>query len=398
MIEQLCPLRITLLGSFNLEIGGVDIKEEEWKSKKALTMLKYLAAKKGQKISSDTLIELLWPENQSLDSTGNLHTAVWFVRRVLHGAYLQYSNGSYWLDLGDDGCIDVDEFEMHVGKSKQLEMDNPDLALHHCNLALRLYHEEFLYEDVYDDWTVHYRDYYKERYFEVAVRTANLLRTHLADYKEAVRVCREALRKDPYREEIYQACFRALISDERYVDAINMYRNFSILLKTEFQLEPSPATQNIIHDVRRYLVKNEVLPVISVESMEAQGAYTCGRVIFQALLNIEQRRFERNDRHFSMLIFYIKNSSTLMQHHSQEAFKLLQHALRRADIICQWSANTVTIFLPETNAVAAKETLQRLNFKLSMAFKDVLEFDCDILSSEYLGDIHEKFQSILGHQ
>src|SRR5690554_1019525 len=78
-----CQLQIGLLGPFNLIVDQKEIKESVWKSKKALTMLKYLATRKGQKVSADMLIELLWPDNEDVDSTSNLHTAVWFVRRML---------------------------------------------------------------------------------------------------------------------------------------------------------------------------------------------------------------------------------------------------------------------------------------------------------------------------
>lgn len=395
LLERVCTLRITLLGSFSLEIDGVDVKAEEWKSKKALTMFKYLAVKKGHKVSSDSLIELLWPENGGLDSTGNLHTAVWSVRRILQGDFLQYSNGSYWLECKDNCCLDLEEFEWHISKSKELITSDPEQALHHCNSALQLYNEDFLYEDAYDDWTMPFREYYKELYFELVVRTAELLRTYHANYKEAVKVCRGALNRDPYREEIYQVCLKALISDGRYVDAINLYKNYKTLLETEFQIEPSLATQELIKDLARQYIRVDSTVYDLESDTNAEGAYSCGRVTFQALLNIEQRRYERNQHHFSILIFQIKHSTTLMQHHSQEAFRLLQLSSRRTDVICQWSANTVAIFLPETKAIGAKETLHRHDSKLREKFENIFEFSCDILSSEFLRDMPEKFQSIV---
>jgi len=47
-----CKLQIGLLGPFYLMVNNEEIQEEAWKSKKALTLLKYLAARAGQKVSA----------------------------------------------------------------------------------------------------------------------------------------------------------------------------------------------------------------------------------------------------------------------------------------------------------------------------------------------------------
>lgn len=400
--SELCQMRIGLLGTFYLEVDGVKVGSEVWKSKKALLMLKYLAARPGNKVSSDVLMELLWPDNDAIDSTSNLHTAVWFVRRVLATketkSRLRYSNGSYWLDLSGGGCTDLEELEMHAAASRQFEESDPELALFHCEAALKLYRGDFLYEEMYEEWTIHYRDYYKELYFEITVRASDLLRKHRGDYREAVRVCKEALQKDPFREELYQACLKALIEDERYVEAINLYNHCSHLLMEEFGFEPNQTTKDIVVDMRRYLVKEEILPVVSVEAKEAPGAYNCGRAVFQAVLDIEQRRFEHSGRHFSMLIFYNEDIPNIMAYQAQEAFVVLQNSLQRSDVICQWSLHRIAIFLPETNSLEAKALSQRLERTLRSKLKNTIAFQCEILSTEYVGDMHEEFQTIVVNQ
>lgn len=403
--NRLCKLRIALLGSFYLEVDGLEIEAKTWKSKKALTLLKYLAAQRGQKVPSDVLIELLWPENELVPSTSNLHTAVWSVRRVLAGredteteSRLRYSNGSYWLDMNGDGCVDTDKFELHVKTSKQLEEEDPTSALGHCESALLLYRGDFLHEDIYEEWTSRDREYYRELYFEVTLRMTDLLREHSGDYTEAVKVCKEGLRKDPYREELYQSCLKALIKGERYVEAINLYKHCSQILMEEFQLEPSPTTQKIIANMRRFLAKEEDLPVLSVEVAETEGAYSCGRAVFQSILDIEQRRFKRKNDHFSIIVIYAKDNANWMLREYQEAFLILQNSLRGSDVICRWSSSVVTLFLPETIALATKVICRRLEQALQSQLRDSIVFDCDILSSEYLGDMNKKWHSILVNQ
>ena len=64
-----CRLKIGLLGPFYLTVNETEIRTDAWKSKKALTLLKYFATRAGQEVSADVLIELLWPDNEDVDST-----------------------------------------------------------------------------------------------------------------------------------------------------------------------------------------------------------------------------------------------------------------------------------------------------------------------------------------
>ena len=188
-----CKLQIGLLGPF---ISWLIMKKFRRRPEieKALTLLKYLAARAGQKVSADVLIELLWPDNEDVDSTGNLHTAVWFVRRILLGddgdgaAPLLYANGSYWLELSNE-CFDFYLFQEHVKQSRQLAKSHPEKALSHCESALALYRDDFLSEDLYEEWTISYREDYQELYFETIVRSAELRMAHRGDIQGAIDIC-----------------------------------------------------------------------------------------------------------------------------------------------------------------------------------------------------------------
>lgn len=201
-------VKIGLLGPFYLVVDQIELEESAWKSKKALTMLKYLATRQGQKVSADVLIELLWPDNGDMDSMSNLHTAVWFARRMLTyksnpqaESPLRYAHGSYWLDL-DSVYLDLDQFERHVKASRQLVTKDPGKALLHCESALHLYRDDFLCEELYEEWMIRYREDYQELYFEVVIRSSELL-IERGDLQGAIQMCRTAVKRDPFREELW---------------------------------------------------------------------------------------------------------------------------------------------------------------------------------------------------
>lgn len=399
-VNSVCRLQIGLLGPFYLLINQQEVQQSDWKSKKALTMLKYLASRHGQRVSSDALIELLWPDNDGVDSTSNLHTAVWYARRHLTTAAgsnaespLRYSNGTYWLDLGG-GCVDLDLFDSHVIKSQDLEESNPEMALFHCEAALQLYRGDLLCEEPYEDWTIASRAQYRELFFQVALRAAKLLMSHRKDYAEATALSRKALEKDPFREEFYQVGIQGLIQNNRYLEAMNLYNNYRELLYGEFGLEPSPAIQEVIAQIKQG--RNSINNLPHTPTHFVQGAYIIGRSELQTLFETEKRRLRRTGSNFAIII--INTTETQEQGLSTKMFSILQRTLRHSDLICQFSPTTVVLFLPDTDAAGSRALLNRIRILLKQKLEDSTSLAYDILNSEGLAKMQQVMTTALaGH-
>lgn len=390
-INGLCRVEIGLLGPFSLRVDDREVESEAWKSKKALTLLKYLASRHGQKASSDALIELLWPDQLDVYSQRNLHTAVWFARRILpapNGAKgespLRYSHGSYWLEL-EESCVDTILFESHARKSRQLETSNPEMALFHCEAALKVYRDDFLSDEVYEDWTIPYREEYREVYFQVVVRAAELLIRQRGDFNEAVQLCRTALKRDPYREELYHAALKALISGRRFVEAVNLYKQYVQMLQDEFGLEPSPAIVDLISKMKEGL--DEASPVPKAPG----GAYVCSRTVLRSFFETEQRRLQRTGNHFSALV--IGNSEAGEQKFLQ-VFAVLQSLLRHSDVICHYAPTMIVVFLPATGAFGARIVFAKIQETLEQKFGSTAPFSFLILSSEELDVLQKEWSAI----
>lgn len=75
-------MRIHLLGPVRVHVDGQSIDVRTWKSKKAVTLLKYLVTRSGERVPRDVLVDLLWPDSFAGDrSTHNLHTVVYYLRQ-----------------------------------------------------------------------------------------------------------------------------------------------------------------------------------------------------------------------------------------------------------------------------------------------------------------------------
>lgn len=386
-----CRAGIGLLGPFSLRIDGRQVEADVWKSKKALTLLKYLASRHGQRVSSDVLIELLWPDQVNVDIQRNLHTAVWFVRRILLSkdgsnaeSPLRYSHGSYWLEL-ERGCVDIDPFEFHVRKARELEHSNMEMALFHCEAALALYRDDFLCDDLYEEWTIPHREEYRELYFQVVVRCAELLINQRGDYQAAANLSRAALKKDPFREELYQTALKALILDQRFVKAMNLYKRYVQMLKDEFGLEPSPAMSDLIANMKERLTE------ASSPAQGSDGAYVCSRSVLQSFFETEQRRLMRTGEHFSVLV--IGNNGASEQQFLQ-AFVLLQSLLRHSDMICRYAPTMIVILLPATGALGAQIVSVKARQAMEHKFGAEPPFTFLTLSSEDLESMQREWSAL----
>ena len=79
-------VRIWLLGGFRVSVGSRSIGEEEWRLKKAGSLLKLLALAEGHRMHREQAMELLWPGLDPEAALNNLHYALHVARRTLEPA------------------------------------------------------------------------------------------------------------------------------------------------------------------------------------------------------------------------------------------------------------------------------------------------------------------------
>jgi len=202
-------LTLYLFGSFRLFAGKRQIPSFQFKSSKALMILKYLAANSGAGfIQREVIIEMLWPD-EDLEKTGKrFNVAMSALRKVLEpdiapkaaSAYILRKKDAYRLCRDNDTRIDVERFldQFHAGK--KLEAKSPQKALTHYLAAESFYQGPFLEEDPYEEWCIRKRDFLDSTYIQVLI---SILRFYEAtkDLKNCITYAEKILKKDPYDEE-----------------------------------------------------------------------------------------------------------------------------------------------------------------------------------------------------
>lgn len=363
-------IKVWFLGSFQVEVNGSSIPVADWRSKKALTLFKYLCSRPGKRIPRDSLIELLWSDSDPESSIHNLHTTVYNLRRSLYPkernsshSVISYRNGLYWLDPPDGFYTDVLDFQDLIKAGAELEKEDPERALDEWLRALELYRGDFLEEDLYEDWTVALRTNLREQYIETALRTAELLVERRSDFARAVQVCRSALTYDPTREKLHQAIIKYLLKQGRNVDAVMQYKECEKILEDEVGLEPSEETSMLIQQLK---------------------AAVCGEPDKGSTARIAERlnvqRALRKGGELLILSFsnpkYVEDSKVL---------RYLAESLRQGDLICRWDADKLGVFLNTNNRFGAAVVARRLEQGLRSQYADcqVVIRGADMIQKNY---------------
>ena len=153
---ELQAVRIWLLGGFRISVGSSrSIGEDEWRLKKAGSLLKLLALAPAHRLHREQAMDLLWPELDSEAALNNLHHALHIARRTLEpsapagaaSGYLHLWGESLALSPAGAVWVDVEAFEEAATTARHA------LEPAAYRAAIDLYSGELLPQDRYEAWT-----------------------------------------------------------------------------------------------------------------------------------------------------------------------------------------------------------------------------------------------------
>jgi LuxR family maltose regulon positive regulatory protein len=259
MRESTEPLTIRMLGAFEMTRGDRTLTAADWKSKKALTAFKYLAAnRKGGFMPRDVLIELLWPETSLESAQRNLNTALTSVRKTLEPAasrgessYLVSKGDSLRLELGPGGWTDLELFQEKLSvAAKAREVGDFDLFFQALKEAADLYAGDFCSEDLYEDWCSQERESLLADYVNILV---DLATEHLrrGEGEMALTRLERAILKDPGREDLWRKQMNVCYQLGHRAGVEEAFRRCTAYLWDTYEVTPSPETSELYHRLRQ---------------------------------------------------------------------------------------------------------------------------------------------------
>jgi LuxR family maltose regulon positive regulatory protein len=225
---------------------------------KALTVLKYLLAKKSQSIPKDYLMSWLWPESDLRRAHSSLSSAIHILRKTLDSFsplppanYILLDNDCYRFSPAIRVSTDTDEFDTHLNQGYRLEQAGQMMeAARRYEKAVELYRDDYLIEDLHEDWTLLERERLIMAYVGVLHRLARYY-AKTNRHQQSIRACYDLLEKDRCHEDSYRLLMECCVHLGLRTQAMRQYNLYKQMLKCEHNMRPSREMQAFYRSLSR---------------------------------------------------------------------------------------------------------------------------------------------------
>ncbi|WP_169717600.1 Sensor histidine kinase RcsC [Sporomusa silvacetica DSM 10669] len=235
-------IQIKCLGKFEVR-PATDNTPLKWRTAKIKELFAFLLNHHGAFMPRDVIIASLWPEH-NFDTVGNnLHTTVYKLKKIVKEAGLnisiEFSNGSYKMNLGDGINCDASSFELLVAKNKTIDLGN----LPEFEQAADLYQGDYFAVNDYA-WCLAKRSRLQECYSFLIKR---LVRYYIdaLQYKKAEYALLKYIEYLPYDEDAYESLLWVCFLQGDRAALVKYYRQLELTLKNELGIDPQAALKNL---------------------------------------------------------------------------------------------------------------------------------------------------------
>ncbi|MGI8909594.1 MAG: tetratricopeptide repeat protein [Rubrobacteraceae bacterium] len=242
------PLRISLLGGFRVRRGSGIIEEDEWRLKKAASLVKLLALAPQHRLHRERIMDLLWPNLAPKAAANNLRYALHNARQTLESAtdassrYLRLQGEQLTLSSTGRLRVDVEAFEEAASTARRAGAPAAYRA------ALELYAGDLLPGELYEDWAEGRRTELRTLYLALLVELAGLYEER-EEYEPAIEALGRVVADEPAHEEAHVGLMRLHAISGRRGEAIRQYERLREVLRRELAVEPSAESQRLYKDI-----------------------------------------------------------------------------------------------------------------------------------------------------
>jgi DNA-binding SARP family transcriptional activator len=228
-------VQLRCFGAFSLAIGGRPFDESIAKPMER-ALLHLLAARAGEPVHREALMEALWPEADPDAGLHRLQVAISSLRRLLAldpvdaGPRVTREGDSYRLALPDDAECDVQQFDAHLRRAARARSSGSDAAEEEAlAAALGLYRGPLLPGDGPADWVVDRRAALQHAAVDAAARLADL-RLAQGQHRAATEAARVGLSLDRFRDELWRLLIEAADRSGHHAEAGQARRAYAAVL------------------------------------------------------------------------------------------------------------------------------------------------------------------------
>jgi DNA-binding SARP family transcriptional activator len=260
-------LTIASLGDFQLWRELTPIPGDAWPTQKSKSLFKILLSARGQLVTTEQLMEWLWPDLLPSKARNNLWVAVSQARRVLEpelpprgaSSFLISTDVGYRLALGEAIQWDVEAF---LAATARLQANLPSEArLALLEEAQACYNGDYLVEDRYEEWALPLREELQRLYLKLLLELGECY-AEAGRYEDAATQARAVLAREVAAEPAYQALMRYayFMGDQR--TALQTYDACVRVLRSELDAKPLAFTTELYRQIQRRTLPRPMPPIV----------------------------------------------------------------------------------------------------------------------------------------
>jgi DNA-binding SARP family transcriptional activator len=248
-------LRIFCLGGFRVERCGVLLQEREWKSKRAKTLFKLLAAGCAR-VSRDTVIDALWPDGSAKDRTSIFSSLLHRARRAVDTPERSARSGSCISQEGEAFFLntalvwtDVAAFLDAIGKARRSRSAGTQQeALAAYEQAIEQYAGDLLPGDLYEPWTAGHREELR-RLFTEAMDHAAEAREVQGDRERSQVLYERMFTVDPCHDKACRWLMQVHAAEGERNKAVRIYERHELAVRQDLDMEPDERTKKVYRSI-----------------------------------------------------------------------------------------------------------------------------------------------------
>lgn len=220
-------LEIETLGAFRVKKQGQLMGPTDFGRRQAYLLLKILVSRWGRPITTEELLDTLWPEEDPEKATPRLHVVLNALRKAIEQdpskpTLIVRDGNTYRFAPESVHHLDVERFERLVHQADQMQGQE---AVQQYRLALKLYKGDFMADEAYADWCALERNYLKEQAVRVMFRMADFLQEN-DQQADAQEMYYRILSIDPFQFDAYEALIDLLNGNNRLQDAQQCWEQY----------------------------------------------------------------------------------------------------------------------------------------------------------------------------
>lgn len=246
-----------------MSLNGETLTNNHWGSQQTQTIGKILVTNRGKVVTSDKLIDILWPDEPIESARRRLHVRISQLRNVLQEKkmLIRTVHGGYIFQLDETCWLDVDKFQSHFSEgTHHQEIGQQIEAITAYENAREIYRGDFLAEDLYADWTYNHREALRESFINLLIELSECY-AQQGRYRLAIARARQALAQDHLRETLYVRLMLYHYYAGEREQALRVFDRCCVVLENELGVTPLDSTFDLFEQVKAgKLWKNAEVP------------------------------------------------------------------------------------------------------------------------------------------